>query len=782
MRLKLLFILLFFAPVLRSQELNQTIRGTVVDRESEISLPGATVVLLTEPLKGVSTDMNGRFEIKDVPVGRHSLKVSFIGYEDLFLKEILVGSAKEVILNLSLQESFTEIDEVVISAQNPKERANNEMATVSARSFSTEETSRFAASVDDPARMALSFAGVATTNDVSNEIVIRGNSPLGMLWRINGVEVPSPNHFTEEGASGGGISALSINMLGNSDFFTGAFPAEYGNASSGVFDVKLRNGNNKEREYAFQLGVLGTDISLEGPFKENYSGSYLLNYRYSTLSVLTEMGVIDTDGDNNVFQDLAFQVNLPSQNAGIFKVFALFGRSTAIGEADRDTVKLNPENDFFDSEFKSHVSIMGVSHKYFLDNKSYLESTLSFSRQEIGYLQEKIDSVSLKKRFDYEDEFINDAYRFNLHFNRKVNARNTYRIGVIASNLSYQLYGRGKDDQDLFRTFLNENGQAFQMQSYAQWKYRFSEKWTLNSGLHLLYFDLNQETSVEPRLGLAYQANEINRFSLGFGVHSRLAPLSVYNAETIDQFGRKGQENKDLKISKANHYVLGYDRLLNENVHLKLELYYQNLYQVPVFDDPNTSYSGVNAITGYNTRILSSDGGAENKGLELTLERFFRDNYYFLVTASIFDSKYQMPDGRTFDTRFNSNYILSFLGGKEHAVAKNDQNRLAWNFKFLWSGGNRYKPIDIEQSIASEETVRIESKGYSEQAPDYYRLDLSGSYRINREKLSHIISLEIQNATNRLNVFSYVYDEKTKNIEPEYQFGIIPVLKYRVEF
>ncbi len=766
-----------------AQQLNQSIRGTVIDRESEATLPGASVVITsTDPPRGVSTDLNGVFEITDVPIGRHSLKFSFIGYEDVILPQVLVGSAKEVILNISLSESFQQLEEVVISADNPKERANNDMATVSARSFSTDETSRFAASADDPARMALSFAGVSTTNDVSNEIVIRGNSPLGMLWRINGVEVPSPNHFTDEGASGGGISALSINMLDNSDFFTGAFPAEYGNATSGVFDVRLRNGNNKENEYAFQLGVLGTDISAEGPFKKGYAGSYLINYRYSTLTVLTEFGIIDTDGNDNVFQDLAYQFNMPTKNAGIFKVFGLVGKSSSIGIEDRDTVLANPADDFFDTEFKSNMGVMGLSHKYFFSNKTYLESIFSFSRQEIGFTEEKIDSVNLSKNLSYEDEFINDAARINLVLNHKVNSKHSYRLGLIGSELSYKLYGKGEDDDEVFRTFLADNGSTIQGQAYAQWKFRMTEKWTLNSGLHALYFALNENSSIEPRLGISYQHNSMNRFSFGFGLHSRTAPLSLYNANTIDEFGIEGKENRDVKLSKAFHYVVGYDRQLSENVRLKIEAYYQSLVQVPVVDDPNTSYSGVNAVNGYNTRILSSEGTADNVGLELTLERFFRNNYYYLLTVSLFDSKYQMPDGREFDTRFNTNHILSALTGKEYVVGKSGKNRLAWNLKFLWAGGNRYKPIDLQQSQLEDKTVRIESEGYSASAPDYYRLDAGFEYRINKERVAHIISLSVQNVTNRLNVFNQYYDSDKNRVETEYQFGIIPILKYRFEF
>lgn len=775
-------ICFLLAADLFAQGLTQNIRGIIIDRESEMPLIGATIQIVdSDPLIGNSTNLEGEFVLKDVPVGRHTLKVNFLGYEQLMLPNVLVGSAKEVILNLRMQESFVQMKEVVVTAKNPKERPNNEMATVSSRSFSTDETSRFAASVDDPARMALSFAGVNTTNDISNEIVVRGNSPLGLLWRMNGIEIPSPNHFTEAGASGGGISALSINMLDNSDFFTGAFPAEYGNATSGVFDVKLRNGNNQKSEYAFQLGVLGTDVALEGPFKKGYNGSYLINYRYSTLSVLTGLGIIDTEGDDNIFQDLSFQFNLPTKKSGIFKVFGLIGISSSIGIENRDSVKARPFEEFYDDDFKSNVGILGLSHKYFINDKSFIQTTFAGSRQEIGYTQELINNLTLNKTLSYQDEFVNDAFRLSSYFNKKYNSRNTVRAGFILSELRYDLFGLGNDDDEVFRKFLEDDGRANTVQTYAQWKHRLDKNWTLNSGLHFFHFGLNSSSSIEPRLGLSYKINEVQELSFGFGMHSKIAPLSLYAATTIDENGFESQGNKDLGLTKALHYIIGYDRQLSEQVHFKMEAYYQQLFNVYAVDDEN-SFSSVNATTAYNTRILSDQATAYNIGTEVTLEKFFSKNFYYLFTASIFDSKYKMPDGREFDTRFNAGYIFTLLGGKEYKVGENKKNLIGVNLKVLWSGGNRYRPIDIQASTFADETVRINTTGFSEIAPDYYRLDATFNYRINNEKVAHIISLQMQNATNRLNVFSYYYDSDENRVLPENQFGIIPVLKYRLEF
>ncbi len=780
----LLFAMLFMAHLFTfTQELTQTIRGRVIDNESEMSLPGAAVIVTSVlPVKGVSTDFDGYFVIKNVPIGRHNLKVKFLGYEEIKLPNILVGSAKEVVLNISMTESYENIEEVIVIAKRKKAETNNEMATVSSRSFSTEETSRYAASVDDPARMAQSYAGVSSTDDLSNEIIVRGNSPLGLLWRINGIEVPSPNHFSEEGASGGGISALSINMLDNSDFFTGAFPAEYGNATSGVFDVKLRNGNSNKQEYVFQLGVLGTDIALEGPLKKGSNASYLINYRYSTLGLLTGLGIIDLGGDNNIFQDLAFQFNVPTQKAGVFKLFALGGLSNGESSVNEAEIKADPKGEYYDDNYNSNVGVIGLSNQLFFGEKAYLKTTLSYSAQNIGFTERLINNFTLQRDQLYNDRFVNESYRANSFLNYKFNVKHTLRIGGTYSKLGYNLFAEGDDDFGQNVTYIDQSGSTDQLQQYAQWKYRFHEKWTLNTGYHYLYFNLNGNQSFEPRLGLKYKIDDVQSLSAGFGLHSRIAPLSFYNSEIEDDDGSFSKANKNLEFTKALHYVIGYDRQLAEELRVKIEVYYQDLYDVPVSPDSNSTGSGVNFSYGINNTRVIAEGTSQNVGLEFTLEKFFSNNYYYLFTASIFNSKYQMPDGREFNTRFNSNYRLTLLGGKEFPMGKNDNNLLALNGRFIWAGGNRVTPIDENASRLEQETVFIEARAYEDQVPAYWRGDVTVSYRINKEKVAHIISLQIQNVTNRENVAGYYFDTNEQEVLPSTQFGLIPILKYRLEF
>ena len=283
----LLFIISLLISFEVSAQLTQSVRGSVVDEASLAPLPGVKIIVLdsTQTLGAIS-DFDGSFTITKVPIGRLSIQVTFFGYETKTLTNLDLTGGKELILNIQLSEKLTVAEEVVITGRKKGEVAN-EMAAVSARSFSIEASQRYAGSVNDVARMAQSFAGVQGNDDSRNDIIVRGNSPIGVLYRYEGVDIPNPNHFALLGTAGGPVSILNNNVLANSDFFTGAFPAEYGNAMAAVFDLKMRNGNDEKHEFLGQIGINGLEVMAEGPLSKNKKSSYLFSYRYSTLQVFS---------------------------------------------------------------------------------------------------------------------------------------------------------------------------------------------------------------------------------------------------------------------------------------------------------------------------------------------------------------------------------------------------------------------------------------------------------------------------------------------------------------
>jgi len=754
--------------VSKAQEtLTQTIKGKVIDSETGRPLLGVNILVLdSEPAKGSITDNKGVFRLENVPVGRVSLAFSYLGYEDYIASEILVSSAKEVGLTIQLIEALEQLDAVIITSKKDPRTPNNRIATVSARSFSVEETKRFPASVSDPGRMALSFAGVSNSNDETNEIIIRGNAPNQLLWRIEGVEVPEPNHFSEEGYSPGAISLLSTNMLGKSDFFTGAFPASYGNALSGVFDINLRNGNADKQEYAFQFGILGADIAAEGPFKKDYDGSYLVNYRYSTLSILNNIIEVSEDGIPT-YQDLSFKVNLPLSNNTNLSIWGIGG----ISEDNKDEVFEEAFNILNNEIFESKTYMTGLSLSHFFGKGSKLDTRISFSGNESDYIFSQSSTIN-NDSFSESDLLRNSAIRFNAEYTYKLNAKTALKTGMIYSALNYNVATKATINGNS-NTVVDENGKGNMFQSYILAKHRFSTSFSTSIGMHATAFSINNNFVIEPRLGFEYKVNPKHILSGGFGIHSRRMPLNQY-------FIRVGNNtpNTNLDLMTATHFVLGYDWRLIKKGHLKLEVYYQDLQNVAIVRDPQITDSYINGRF-INAELIDS-GKGRNYGLEITLEKFFSNQYYFLTTASFYNSEYRAADNNWYNSRFNYNYVFNLVGGKEFTIK--GKNILGINGKFLLSGGQRGTPLDTELFTQNGETTIDQSQRNTIQFNEYYRFDFSLSYRVNRPKASHIFSIDVQNVTNQNNIDNQFFDQNTGELLTSTQLGIVPFFNYKIEF
>lgn len=781
----LLFILfILIGNGLNAQIISQTIRGTIVDKVSQTPISGVSVeVLGSSIIKPVVSDLEGKFIIQDVPVGKQSLLFLYDGYKEVVMQNLTVNSGKELVLSVNMEEDVSKIEEVVIKAKVEKNKPLNEMSTVSTRTFSVEETQKFAAAVNDPARMASSFAGVVSSDDGNNTISIRGNSPNGLLWRMEGVEIPNPNHFSNVGTSGGGISILSAQLMSNSDFSTGAFAAEYGNALSGVFDLRLRKGNNQKREYTAQIGLLGIDIAAEGPFKKGYDGSYLINYRYSTLSVLGKVGVPLGDAVTN-FQDLSFNISLPTQKIGDFTIFGFGGISDQSLQAKKDSSLW--EIDIYhryQTKFFSNTGAVGATNMKRFNNHSYIKTALVFSGTQNGEDIKLMDHNYTNFSTLYQQNFYQNKMTLSSTYTQKISKKSSLRSGIILNQLGYNLFQKEQDENGELAEKINVKGGTQTIQGFFQWQHKINSNLTSNVGLHYFQLLLNNSYSIEPRVSFKYKMGERNNFSLGYGLHSQLQPIGVYFAKKYNaDINEFETPNRNLDLSKSHHLVLGYDFTINEYSHVKLEGYYQHLFSVPISRDSNNTYCILNALDGYNTDPLENNGLGRNYGIELTYERFLHKNFYYLLSGSLYDSKYKASNGNWYDTRFNTNYALVLTLGKEWNLKGNKDRVIGFNIKSIFVGGFRYTPIDLEASIQKGETVVDQTKTYQNQNPDYYRLDLRFSLKRNYKHLTSTFAIDIQNTTNRKNVGGQYFEANTGKVKYWYQTPLIPIVSYRLEF
>ena len=791
-RFGIFFLFITYLSVsIYSQNNGQIVRGTVVDAFTGSPLIGATVIVQeSDPLIGCITDNNGEFEFQHITPGRWSFTASVIGHKAATMSSMMVISGKESSLHFKLEERITELNDVVVKANSSKIKPLNEMALISTRSFSVEETERFAGSLGDPARMVSNFAGVIVNNDTRNDIIIRGNSPLGLLWRIEGVDVPNPNHFGSQGTTGGPVSMLNNNLLANSDFMTGAFTAEYGNALSGVFDLNLRSGNREKFEFTGQVGFNGFELAAEGPVKLGKlvkNGSFIVDYRYSTLQLVSQLGFnMGTGTAIPEYNDLSVIVDLPTNKIGRFKFVGLSGNSfIKLGRSFDVNEAITHNQVGYATDFGADLNVAILTHTLMFGENTRLKTSLSYQNSSSTTQNDTIDYINKTYFSNYAGTLREAKLTGSVQLKHRFNAKNNLTTGFSVNNFITSFldsaYIKSLDKRIIITNVDNKTSTLYK--AYINWQHKFTDALTLNSGLHYQLYDLNNERALEPRLGLQWQTAANQTFSLGYGLHSQIQPRSVY---FYDEYNDADEtytgNNHNLKSTSSNHFVMGYNWMIMENFRIKSEAYFQSLYDVPVSSTSN-EFSMLNSGSGYYiSRLydLENSGKGRNYGLELTFEKFLSDGYYALMTVSLFDSKYTGYDKVWRNTAFNSNFAMNLLAGYEWKIGK--KNFLTVDVRTVWSGGMRYIPIDLEASIAAQEQVQNMSEAYTDKYNDYLRCDLRIGYKLNKGRISQEWGIDLQNITNHQNIYSEQYNNQTQNLSTIYQQGFMPMMLYRINF
>ncbi len=772
------------------------IKGLVIDKQSERPLESATIKLLNaEVATGVITNFDGRFVLEGVPIGRQILQISYIGYESTTVPNIEVTTGKDVFITVQLLESFNQLDEVVLTNDANKDEALNKLAKVSARQFGLEEVTRFSGGRSDVGRLAANFAGVSAPDDSRNDIVIRGNSPTGLLWRLEGIPIPSPNHYSTLGTTGGPVSALNPNLLKNSDFITSAFPAEYGNAVGGVFDLGFRKGNSDNYEYTLQTGIFtGVEAMAEGPLGKN-KGSFLVAGRYSLVGLLG-VGAGGTAATPN-YNDVSFHLDFGKVNNGSLSIFGIIGNSDIefLGDDidEDDLFAAEDENTFVDSRF----GVLGFKYNLGIGDNSFLRTIVggSFSGNDFT-VDRFIDKNLSEERLIRYTQADNTEVRFTVStlFNSKISNRFSFRTGLLAENFNIQSLlldrneqqdGDGDGDPDLI-TFRDINDNLSMFQPFVQGQYRLTEDLTLNAGLHAQYSTLNSQFALGPRAALSYDFLTNQSLSFGYGLHFQNIPLPLlFLNENVD--GQLVQTNRDLDFVESTHYVLGYDARLGNAWRGKVEVYRQDIENAAV-EPFSSSYSTLTegADFGFdNDRVsLVNEGTGFNQGIEFTLEKFFSKKYYVLLTGSFFESKYEGSDGIERNTPFNNGYVLNLLAGKEFNIGPSGKNVLFFDTRVTTSGGRYFTPVDLGASQQAGFEVLQEDLAFTEQYDDYFRWDIKFGLKVNsrNKKRSHQFYIDLQNVTANENVFVRRYNRLTNQVDKVDQIGFFPDFGYRFQF
>ena len=796
MRLFFFFLITAFSFSAFAQP-TQIIRGKVVDNESDFPLAGVKIQLFgmndSIPDFKILTDLEGNFEIKNVGIGKYRLDAKSSLYEAKSTT-ITVSSGKESIVQISLIERYQEKEEVVVLARK-KNEVINEMALIYAQKFSVDETNRYPGSRSDPARMASNFAGVQGADDSRNDIVIRGNSPLGVVWKVEGIDIPNPSHFAISGSTGGPVSILNNKILGNSDFFMSAFPAQYGNSNSGVFDLKLRNGNNKRHEFTGQFGFLGTEFMAEGPMSKSKKSSYLIMGRYSTLSLFQQMNIkIGTDAVP-IYGDLSFKFNWQLKKGGSLSFFGIGGKSQIaikISDQKKYSTEFYGEGDR-DQYFGTSMGVSGLVYKKSLNEKTFIAATVAISYDQQNahhnYLIRHLDPSDLTITVDSIKPLMGYSFRTTktsgfFSVNHKLNKQHLLKAGINFEGYYFDQLDSINVNYK-FENRWNYKGTAMLIQPFVQWKWRMKENMDFTAGLHSQYFTASNSISyVEPRVGWKLNMKNSQSIFAGGGMHSQTQPMYTY---TYHLQGTTSMHNKNMDFTRSIHSGLGYEKAFKNKLNVRTETYYQYVYNVPVEINPS-SFSLINMGSGFARFFpdsLKNTGTGYNYGLEVTVQKYFDKSFFFMFSGTLYDSKYKGSDGILRNSSFNGHYIGNLLAGKEFKVSK--KQTISLGIKITQAGGKRYGYVDLAKSKAAQDIIYRDSAFNDRQFKDYFRLDFKINWTMNTANATHEIGLDLLNIFNTKNLLGLAYAPNIGNpsaepIAQKQQLGFLPLFYYKIDF
>lgn len=759
----------------------QTVRGTVLNAATQQAIPGASLRII-EIAKGANARPDGSFKIAGIPPGRYTVRVNALGYESQSMP-LVVTSGKEVVLTLLLTEKIIKTEEVAVSSSKDGFVAINEAALVSANVFTLDDAYRFAGARGDVARMASAFAGVLSANDQRNDIIIRGGSPTELLWRLDGLDVPNPNHFATQGSTGGPVGAVNSNVLANSDFLTGAFPAEYGDRMSGVFDLRTRKGNDEKYEFMAQLGFNGIETMAEGalPFAERGKGSsFLVSYRKSFLDLLSAFGVDFGVSGVPRYEDLTLKIDINAGEHDKLWLTGLFGTSDIdIRQSKADTVLTGSQ----DTRNGTDILAVGINWRHFFSDRAFgtllLGGVASRFRTDVDSLTANAEFKPLLSTPWYRNRAIEGYATAKYTFSYSPDAQSVFTGGLETRFRFFDL-----DEYRTTTTFgiapfsVKASGSAVQAFGFANWNYRLTDALTMNLGVQSQYMGISNKATFEPRAAIVWGFAPAQSLTFGTGLYRQAQPLAIYFESA------NGQDNHSVDFSQAVHYVLGYSNEFAPAMLFKAEAYYKDYSRIPIHSSTSSSFSMLNAGTNFGgvsgAGLLANNGTGRSYGAELSFTKHFSGGWYAQAALSLVRQEYVGSDGVLRNGAFDNRYIVNVLGGYEWKISESFSIEFAG--RYAHTGGSPRTPIDIERSRRFGTTIRDGDLAFSERNPDYERIDFRVDFRQNLNGWAIISYVSMENLLNRKNILSQSYSPLRDRIEDVGQLGRFFIGGVRIEF
>ncbi|MCB0706663.1 MAG: TonB-dependent receptor [Saprospiraceae bacterium] len=767
---------------------SQVLRGEVLNDFNEEPLIAVIVQLFMEQdTLHTITDSIGHFAFEEVPVGRVSMQFNLLGFKPGNLTGVLVESGKESVVQISLVPISTELETIVVQEDRYSDKPQAAFSLIT-----TEQINRYPSNFFDPGRFVTQFPGWINDHDGGNSISVRGASPAFFQWRFEGVEMVNPNHTANAGTFGdrstpgaGGINMLSAEATSSANTFRGAeTDIRFSNSLSGTMDMKYRKGNTTHLEKMVRVGLIGLEAALEGPLKEGSEASYLIHYRYSFVGLLGALGV-SFGGEDIRFQDLSFNLNLPTENAGTFSIFGLGGTSSNAFIGDPESEETPLEKDFQVIDFHSRTGMVGLKHWGRVGQSGSWNTRLGISALESDRFSDtasdtipfqilEADSLQERKLFastylnwgDLDDDFFKVGISYLQRQSNSTGLIDRYRSEAV----NYLIDSNYDLSLNLIRAF-------------GSWTKTFGSQWECYIGFNIAYYPEGDEFNPELRVYAQYQTlDHFHTWKAGYQSFSQLPPAEAYAT-----FGANPPEKRIVfPLMKTESISLDYYWMLPDNMRFYAGIYHNLYYNLPQSVDPKYGFSAFNQLERIRVdpSAVSDEGEGRTFGLDLGLRKELSVEWFYLVSASVFRSLYTNAKGIEFPSQFDRKFSFSGTLGREWLKVL-DEGRtriLGASIRPVLTGGLRIAPIDEVASAASGITIFDYSDGYIDQLPAYFRIDFQFSVNWNKPGLSQRLSVDIQNLTNQQNLAFYYFDQVQAKVVERYQLGLIPVLSYRLSF
>lgn len=779
-----LIVFCLYPLYLSSQEAgSQFVYGVITDIESGQPVGGAQFVISRRGVLEVTyTDSLGHFRTRPVYPGPANCRISAIGYDTLYLPNEKISTGKALGLDIQLSPRLYTLSEATVRSSAFSGDLITQMNIIKPG-----EGEKMAATFYDPVRMARLQSGAVILNDQANEISLFGLPPDFNSWRLEGMEIISPNHlrnagtFTDKpGLTGGGVNILSHQMLDHSQFITGATPIEYGNALGGIMDMQLRKGNPYKAEHRAKASLLGLEFATEGPVPVGSAASYLGNFRYSTVGLLSAIGV--DFGDEEIrFFDGSAHIHLPLRRGRTtIQLFGTAGQSENNFFRKEDLTEVEEEKDLSNILYSDDYVQAGLTMKHLLGRDGILQLGFSFSGTSISRDEVSFDSLITMNRItdlfiDHEKFHLSGSVQFSLFPEGIVHAG----ISHIVDHLELNQF----DNQPLFNTYWSYYAPK-QSRPFIDFQYDPKGPFRLELGLETPFTELD-DIVIAPSATLGYLPTKNLQFEFSYRKMTQLPQPWLFptnsDADTNNIQAIYGLNSPDFIISDQFSLRAGVG--ITPHLQAVTQLFLKKFSELPVTND-NPGFSAFQQLSPPAIYRFAPNGVAQNYGVQQQFRLQTENLWTGQLALTYYKSQYATEEGGVWlPAQFDHGLSTTGFIGRNFTKEKEKGLRtIGFSLACIYHGGTGEAPILLDESRQAGETVFDYSEGFKEKLDNYFRIDLQLFVQKDRARTSSRLSIDIQNLLNTENAAYNYYDAFLGSAVTKNQLGIIPLLSYQLDF